>query len=44
MNPPKIFISYSRKDLNDIKLIVRTLMIHGIKTWQDINNLGAGLT
>jgi len=44
MKPPKIFLSYSRKDIDDIKIIAKCLMAHGIKTWQDINNLGAGLT
>ena len=44
MTPPKIFLSYSRKDIADIEVIARTLMIHGIRTWQDITNLGTGLS
>lgn len=44
MQPPKFFLSYSRKDLEDLGIIARTLMIHGIKTWQDIDSLGSGLT
>ncbi|MFH1653616.1 MAG: SAVED domain-containing protein [Pseudomonadota bacterium] len=44
MQPPKFFLSYSRKDVEDLAIIARILMIHGIKTWQDINSLGSGLT
>ncbi len=44
MQTPKFFLSYSHKDVEDIAIIARTLMIHGIKTWQDINSLGSGLT
>ncbi|MCZ6478920.1 MAG: SAVED domain-containing protein [Nitrospirota bacterium] len=43
MSPPIYFLSYSRQNLNDIKTIARTLMIHGIEVWQDISNLGTGL-
>ncbi|MFX0195986.1 MAG: SAVED domain-containing protein [Candidatus Hodarchaeota archaeon] len=44
MGPPKFFLSYSRKNLDDLRTIARTLMIHGIRIWQDINNLGTGVT
>lgn len=40
----KYFLSYSHKNLEDVKSIGKILMLHGIKTWQDINNLGSGLT
>ncbi len=42
--PPRFFLSYSRQDVEELKLISKTLMIHGVRTWQDIRNLGAGLT
>lgn len=44
MQPPRLFLSYSRKDSDDVGIIARTLMIHGIKTWQDIASLASGLT
>lgn len=44
MPPPKHFLSYNRKDIDHVNVIARTLMLHGIRTWQDINNLGIGLT
>lgn len=42
--PPRFFLSYTRQDVEELRLIGRTLMIHGIRTWQDIRSLGAGLT
>ena len=42
--PSVHFLSYSREDLDDVRLIARTLMAHGLKTWQDIHSLGTGLT
>ncbi|MDP3921701.1 MAG: SAVED domain-containing protein [Candidatus Omnitrophota bacterium] len=44
MQPPKFFLSHCRKDAEELKIIARILMAHGIRTWQDINNLGSGLT
>jgi len=44
MEPPKYFLSYSRENIEELKIIAQTLRIHGIETWQDINNLGTGLT
>lgn len=44
MTPPVLFLSYSRKDLDDIASIARVLKIHGIRTWQDLNDLGVGLS
>ena len=44
MQPPKFFLSHCRKDVEELKIIARILMAHGIRTWQDINNLGSGLT
>lgn len=44
MEPPKFFLSYSREDLKDIEIIAQTLMLHGIRIWQDIKNLGTGLS
>lgn len=44
MQPPIEFLSYSREDLEEIGAIAKILKIHGIRTWQDINNLGAGLS
>lgn len=40
---PVYFLSYSRKNLPDVRIIARTLMIHGVEIWQDITNLGAGV-
>lgn len=44
MAPPVLFLSYSRDNVKDIGLIARLLKIHGIKTWQDLDNLGTGLS
>ena len=44
MSPPVFFLSYSRYDLNDIVRIARVLKIYGIRTWQDLENLGTGLS
>lgn len=38
------FLSYSRKNLRDVRIIARTLMIHGVELWQDITNLGTGVS
>jgi len=43
MPPPVYFLSYSRENVNDVKIIAKTLMIHGIEVWQDIAALGAGV-
>ncbi len=40
---PVYFLSYSRKNLPDVRIIARTLMIHGVEIWQDITNLGTGI-
>ncbi len=39
-----IFLSYSRKDLKDVKVIAQTLKAAGIRIWQDINSLDFGPT
>lgn len=44
MSPPLLFLSYSRRDLDDISAIARVLKIHGIRTWQDLTSLGTGLS
>ena len=44
MTVPTYFLSYSRKDIQDIKIIAKILKIHGIETWQDTANLGAGIS
>ena len=44
MTTPIIFLSYSRKNLSDTKFIAGTIMAHGLQVWQDIENLGGGLT
>ena len=44
MTVPTYFLSYSREDIEDIKTIARILKIHGIETWQDTANLGAGIS
>ena len=44
MEPPTIFLSYSRVDLDDVALLARVLRVHGIRTWQDVKNLGSGLS
>lgn len=43
MSAPVFFLSYSRENVGDVKVIAKTLMIHGIEVWQDISNLGTGL-
>ena len=43
MTPPRYFISYNREDIDEVGVIAKTLMLHGVKIWQDINNLGLGL-
>lgn len=44
MAVPIYFLSYSRKNLRDVRIIARTLMIHGVELWQDITNLGTGVS
>ena len=44
MAPPVYFLSYSRQNLEDIAVIARLLKIHGIRTWQDLDSLGSGLS
>ena len=44
MTVPTYFLSYSREDIEDIKTIAGILKIHGIETWQDTANLGAGIS
>ena len=44
MSPPVYFLSYSRDNLQDITVIARVLKTYGIRTWQDIDNLGTGLS
>lgn len=41
--PPVLFLSYSRKNLDEITTIAQIISVHGIRTWQDISNLGFGL-
>jgi len=36
----KIFISYSRDDLDEVQKLVSELHLRGIKTWQDVKDLG----
>src|ERR1035438_1445777 len=43
MKPPLYFISYSRTDAHQVRVIGETLHAHGIEIWQDINNLGQGI-
>lgn len=42
--PPVYFLSYSRKDKDDVRHIALDVMMHGIEIWQDINHLGTGIT
>ena len=44
MSPPVYFLSYSRDNLQDITMIARVLKTYGIRTWQDLENLGTGLS
>ena len=44
MSPPVYFLSYSRDNLQDITMIARVLKTYGIRTWQDLDNLGTGLS
>ena len=44
MPTPKYFLSYSREDITEIRIIGQTLMIHGIEVWQDISSLGTGIS
>lgn len=39
-----VFVSYNRKDLNEVREIVSMLQMAGIPVWQDIDSLDAGLT
>lgn len=43
MATPVYFLSYSRKNITQIKVVAETLMIHGIDVWQDVSNLGQGI-
>jgi hypothetical protein len=43
MKPPRYFVSYSRCDAQQVRVIGETLHAHGIEIWQDINNLGKGI-
>lgn len=42
--PMKLFLSYSRNDLDDIQEIVNVLCSGGIRIWQDIQSLATGNT
>ena len=44
MSPPVYFLSYSRDNLHDITMIARVLKTYGIRTWQDLDDLGTGLS
>lgn len=37
-----VFLSYSRKDIEEVNTIAKTLMAGGIRVWQDIESLSAG--
>jgi len=39
-----VFLSYSRKDLDDVHEIAKLLTASGIRIWQDIKSLGSGNT
>lgn len=43
MASPVYFLSYSRKNISDVRFIAQTLMMHGIRIWQDISSLGTGV-
>lgn len=40
--PPKLFISYSRKDVNFVKRLVRSLKRKGVKPWIDLLEIKVG--
>lgn len=40
----KYLLSYSRDNIDEINIIARVLMMHGIKIWQDVKNLATGLS
>ncbi|VEN73363.1 conserved hypothetical protein [Candidatus Desulfarcum epimagneticum] len=40
----KIFISYKRENVKDVKKLVEYLMIGGIRIWQDVDSLDLGNT
>lgn len=40
----KVFLSYSRKNLDEVQEIARILCAGGIRIWQDIQSLGVGNT
>ena len=44
MSPPVYFLSYSRDNLKDVTIIAKTLGTYGIRTWQDLRDLGTGLS
>ena len=44
VSPPVYFLSYSRKNLDDVRHFAQILLLHGIVIWQDINNLGTGIS
>jgi SMODS-associated and fused to various effectors sensor domain/TIR domain len=44
MAPPLYFLSYSRANLPQTKVLCEALLAHGIDVWQDISNLGQGFT
>jgi len=43
-SPGPVFISYSRKDLEEVKQIVKALKTAGISIWQDIESMDVGMT
>ncbi len=40
----QVLISYKRESLADVEVLARALLDHGIPIWQDVADLGAGLT
>ena len=44
MSPPVCFLSYSRDNLQEVTTIARVLKTYGIRTWQDLNDLGTGVS
>jgi len=39
-----VFISYKRKDQDEVREIAQVMLTGGIRLWQDINSLGTGFT
>ena len=44
MSAPVCFLSYSRDNFQEITTIARVMKTYGVRTWQDLRDLGTGLS